>query len=127
LRGDGRAGGRGDGGGFKRGEEEGRYWGSALAPGGVGGEIGGGGWGLTHHTPDAQTSYLQQQLVTLNQEKQYMESRFTRLTSKGPLKTGEERREKLDLERRLDQVAKQIASLRREVRRLEGNSLNPKP
>ena len=85
------------------------------------------GGALTHHTPDAQTSYLQQQLVTLNQEKQYMESRFTRLTSKGPLKTGEERREKLDLERRLDQVAKQIASLRREVRRLEGNSLNPKP
>ncbi len=46
---------------------------------------------------------------------------------RGVLKTGEERRSKLDLERGLEHVGKQIGSLRREVRRLEGGSLNPKP
>lgn len=56
-----------------------------------------------------------------------MESQYTRLLSKGPLKTGEDRRNKLDLERGLEDVARRIASLRREVRRLEGDSLNPKP
>jgi len=60
-------------------------------------------------------------------EKQMMESQYTRLLSKGALKTGEDRRSKLDLERGLEDVARQIASLRREVRRLEGGSLNPKP
>jgi hypothetical protein len=65
-------------------------------------------------------------LVALNQEKQLMESQFTRLLSKGVLKTGEDRRAKLDLERGLENVGTQIASLRREVRKLEGGSLNPK-
>ena len=60
-------------------------------------------------------------------EKQMMESQYTRLLSKGALKTGEDRRSKLDLERGLEDVARRIASLRREVRRLEGDSLNPKP
>ena len=70
---------------------------------------------------------LQRQLVALNQEKQLMESQFTRLMSKGVLKTGEDRRTKLDLERGLEQVGKQISSLRTEVRKREGGALNPKP
>mmetsp|Transcript_44994 Transcript_44994/g.70554 ORF Transcript_44994/g.70554 Transcript_44994/m.70554 type:complete len:99 (-) Transcript_44994:32-328(-) len=73
------------------------------------------------------TRALQRKLVALNQEKQMMESQYTRLMSKGPLKTGEDRRSKLDLERGLEKIGQQIASLRREVRRAEGDSLNPKP
>uniref|UniRef100_A0A7S4PHE4 Uncharacterized protein n=1 Tax=Guillardia theta TaxID=55529 RepID=A0A7S4PHE4_GUITH len=76
---------------------------------------------------DNYTRNLQQQLLSLNQEKQMMESQLTKLVSKGFLKTGEERRHKLDLERGLEEVSKQIVSLRRQVRKLEGNSLNPKP
>ena len=44
----------------------------------------------------------------MNQEKQYMESQLTRLLSKGALKTGEDRRAKLDLERGLEDVSKQV-------------------
>lgn len=62
----------------------------------------------SYQSPDVKTRSLQRQLVAMNQEKQYMESQLTRLLSKGVLKTGEDRRAKLDLERGLDDVSKQV-------------------
>lgn len=58
-------------------------------------DSGGGGAGVMHTSVDAKTRSLQRQLLALNQEKQLMESEFTRLMSRGPLKSGEERRNKL--------------------------------
>ena len=58
-------------------------------------DAGGGGAGVMHTSVDAKTRSLQRQLLALNQEKQLMESEFTRLMSRGPLKSGEERRNKL--------------------------------
>ena len=68
---------------------------------------------------------MQKRLVALQQERQLMEGQYTRLCSKGQLKSGRETREKLDLERRIEQLGVEIASLRRRVRAMEGNSLNP--
>lgn len=54
-----------------------------------------------------------------------MEGDYTRLCSRGQLKSGRETREKLELERGLERISQEVVSLRRKVRAMEGNCLNP--
>jgi len=101
-------GGRGDGGGGVSDTSARSAGGGARKEEGGEGGVGRHRGIASYQSPDVKTRSLQRQLVAMNQEKQYMESQLTRLLSKGVLKTGEDRRSKLDLERGLDDVSKQV-------------------